>query len=101
MTHEDPPPPPMSEAMLDDEALDALFRDIGSLTQIDEVIVKHGPGMVGDAEPPTLEEARAMLDARTIRGVQIRYRHEGAHWWDTLMVTPSGVKLLRVRHDFG
>lgn len=90
----------MSEALLDEETLDALFRDIGTLTQIDEIIVKHGPGMVGDAAPPTLDEARAMLDARTVRGVQIRYRHEGAAWYDTLMPTPQGVRLLRVRHDF-
>lgn len=91
----------MSDAILDTEALDALFRDIGTLTQIDEIIVKHGPGMVGDGAQPTLQQARAMLDAGEVRGVQIRYRHEGAAWFDTLMPTPRGVRLLRVRHEFG
>lgn len=98
--NDDPPPPPMSEATLDAAALDALLRDIGALVSLDEIIVKDGPGRVDDARVIGFEDAARMLRERSVRAVQFRYRHEGARWWDTLMTTPGGHRLVRVRHDF-
>jgi hypothetical protein len=99
----DPPPPPMSDAVLDGAALSALFRDIGELAEVDEVIVKRGPGRVGDGAGVSLDEAQRLIEEGSVRGVQVRYRlkdQPGVHWWDTLMPTAGGVRLVRVRHEF-
>lgn len=92
--------PPMNDAVLDEEQLKALFRDLRALAQVDEIIVKDRPGMVEDAQRVTLDEAERMLSERSVRGVQVRYRHGGAHWFDTLMPVDSGVRLVRIRHEF-
>lgn len=102
MSHDehDIPLPPMNEALLDDAQLDALFGDIAALTEIDEILIKSGPGRVNDALRPTLADARELLRSDGVLAVQIRYRHENAHWWDTLMRAGDKVRLVRVRHDF-
>jgi len=96
----DEAPPPMREAVLDADGLAALLRDIAAFGAVDEIIVKTGPGMVVPGDAPALAEVHILLAERRVRGVQIRYRHDGAHWWDTLLVTAEGVRLVRVRHDF-
>lgn len=98
---DDDAPPPMREALLDADGLAVLLRDIAAFGTIDEIVVKSGPGRVGDTTAPALEDVEALLATRQIRGVQIRYRHDGAQWWDTLLIVPNGVRLVRVRHDFG
>lgn len=101
MTNEpDPPPPPMSEAMLDEQSLAALFNDIAELATVDEILLKAGPGRVDEGDSCSLDEAHRLIRDGEVRGVQIRYRHSGSHWWDTLMRTPDGVRLVRVKHDF-
>ncbi|MGP1346134.1 MAG: hypothetical protein ACTS3F_05625 [Phycisphaerales bacterium] len=101
MNHDDDAPlPPMSQAILDEAQLDALFADIAQLAHIDEIIIKSGPGRVNDDQRHSLDEARQLLRSGQARGVQIRYRHNHAHWWDALMQTPQGTQLTRIRHDF-
>jgi hypothetical protein len=31
----------------------------------------------------SLAQARELLAARAVRGLQLRYRYDGAEWWDT------------------
>jgi hypothetical protein len=95
----EPPLPELRTGLLDDASAGALFRDIAALTQVDEVIVKHIPGRIQQAQPVTLEQALRLLLAAEVRAVQIRYRHDGACWLDTLMRSPEGLRLVRVRHD--
>jgi len=102
---DDAPLPDLADALLDDDALDALLRDLAALATIDEIILKRGPRRVDDADvdsPVALAEVANLLRAGSVRGVQIRYRHDGARWWDTLMVAPPGsaarVRLVRIRH---
>lgn len=92
--------PEMRTGLLDDEGVQALFRDIGALAQVDEIIVKDRPGRVDDGRQFALEDVARLILAREVRGVQIRYRHDGVCWWDTLMCVPEGVKLVRIRHEF-
>lgn len=94
------PMPEVRTGALDDAGVAALFADIRALTEVDEVIIKDRPGRVQDAQGVTLEEAERLVLLGEVRGVQIRYRHDGAHWWDTLMCGPDGVRLVRVRHEF-
>lgn len=92
--------PPMNDALLDDSALADLFRDVQHLAQLDEIIIKTGPGHVNDQQSVSLEEAQRLLTEKSVRGVQLRYRHQNTTWWDTLMPTPNGVRLVRIKHDF-
>lgn len=91
--------PEMSDAVLDDEQLAALFRDLRQFVEVDEIILKTGPGRADDQQQPTLNEAESLLAERLVRGVQIRYRYDDAHWMDTLMPVAEGVRIVRIRHD--
>ena len=82
----------LTTADLDPEVLSALFSDLATLVEIDEVLIK------GDATAYAgvtgLAEAQRALAAGA-RGIQIRYRWAGNGWLDTLMRNPSGVRLVR------
>ena len=95
--------PELLQSVLGPEELDALFRDIGTLTQVLEVIPKYGPRDYApeSASALTLDAARDLLSSGAVRGLQIRYIHEDAQWWDTLLRTPEGVRIVRIRHDPG
>jgi hypothetical protein len=95
--------PPVHEALLDLRTVDQLFADIATTTELLSVTMKGGathrasPLVAGSADE--LERARRALLAGEIRGVQIRYLHDGKEWWDTLMLTREGVKLIRIDHQ--
>ncbi len=91
--------PQLHETILDDATVDQLFSDVAELTQLIEVIPKTtGRGYVGEHSIP-LDQAREMLRNRDCRAIQLRYVHEGAQWWDTLMPSPKGTRIVRIRHD--
>jgi hypothetical protein len=105
------PPPPADEAplklpdlnltLLDEAQVGQLLRDIELCAQITEVIPKYAArGHVPDTAAITLAEARGLLAARAVRGLQLRYRYEDADWWDTIMVVGDQFRLVRIRHDF-
>jgi hypothetical protein len=93
------PLPTLQHQILDDATLHRLRDDLLQLAQLIEVKTR-------DADSPTfadlwsaISDAFAKLAAGRTRGVQIRYRHEGQTWWDTLMPTAAGVRLTRVCVD--
>ncbi|MBN8525373.1 MAG: hypothetical protein J0M02_08565 [Planctomycetes bacterium] len=88
------PLPRLTAAELDPATLDALFADLEACTEVDQVLIKGGAGRNADAVA-TLAVARAALAAGA-RGVQIRYRWRDGWWFDTLMRTPTGVRLVRM-----
>jgi hypothetical protein len=95
------PLPELRSATLDLAEVERLLNDIELCTELTEIIPKHGPQdhVPADARL-TLADARAMLRARTVRGLQLRYRHADADWWDTLMLTGDTFRLVRIRHEF-
>ncbi len=96
-----PPLPGLNQALLDWPGVEALLRDIGACTEVTEIIPKAAAqGYVTENAVLTLDDARRLLAERTVRGLQIRYRYDGADWWDTLMVLPEGWRLVRIRHQF-
>lgn len=99
---DEPKLPDLNEAVLDAATLEQLFRDLEACVQITEIIPKLAERrMVTDQTSKlTLAQARELLLSGKARGIQIRYRYEGADWWDTLMQTPQGVRLVRIRHEF-
>lgn len=91
--------PDLHEGLLDDATLDALFADIECAAELLGVSVKGGAKTMADESVASLAHARELLRAGTVRGVQLRYQFQGAQWWDTLLRTQNGVRLVRVRHD--
>ena len=91
--------PEINEAILDTETLNQLFEDVSQFTQLIEVIVKRGARSQTPDANYSLDQARQMLDEGAAMGVQLRYSFDGAQWWDTLIRTPTGTRIVRIRHD--
>ncbi len=96
------PLPDLHQSDLDEPTLRQLFRDVADHTEILEVIPKHAAtGYVPEIAAITLAEGLSLLLEGGVRALQLRYRHDGATWWDTLMPTPDGTfRIVRIRHDF-
>jgi len=98
MTAESPSElPQVREAMLQDDEVAALIRDLRACAQVHEILVRSAPRQQPSSGTVTLDEAAQMLMERTVRGVQIRYRFDGFDWMDTLMPVAEGIKLVRIR----
>ncbi len=82
----------LTTAVLDEATLAALFADIAALTTVDEVQVKGAATAYAGAAG--LADGQRLLAAGA-RGLQIRYRWNGEAWWDTLIRTPAGIRLVR------
>lgn len=96
------PLPELLQSDIDDSTLRQLITDIGTLTEILEIIPKHAPGYVEENPAPLqLDEAYRMLSERTLRGLQLRYLHQGTTWWDTILPQPGGLfRIVRIEHNF-
>jgi hypothetical protein len=82
--------------------VEQLLADIETCAETLEILPKYtAQGRVPDAAGVTLNEARGLLATRAVRALQLRYRYEGVDWWDTVMVTSQGFRIVRIRHDFG
>ena len=78
-----------------------LLADIEACTELTEILPKFAAQQyVPDAAAVTLAQAREWLATRTVRGLQLRYRYDGADWWDTLMQDGDRYRIVRIRHDF-
>jgi hypothetical protein len=95
--------PPLQQADLDAATLEQLFFDLASGTELLDITYKGGATrMAGDphaADVLSLAAARDALVIGAVTGVQIRYRHQGREWWDTILRTPSGFRLVRISRD--
>jgi hypothetical protein len=91
--------PQLQESFLDEETLERLVRDIRELTTVDEVMLKGGAMAMTSGQSVPLPEAVELLRQGRVQGVQIRYRYDGSHWWDTLMRAPQGIRLIRIQHQ--
>lgn len=91
--------PELNEAILDTDTLNQLFEDISRCTHLIEVIVKQGPRSQTPDATHTLDDAKKMLEDGSVMGVQLRYSYDDGQWWDTLIRTQAGVRIVRIRHD--
>lgn len=95
------PLPDLLQSDIDEPTLAQLITDVGSLTELHEVIPKYGPGYVGEPAPLQLDEAYRGLVDGTLKGLQLRYRHDGKTWWDTIMPMPENrFRIVRIEHQF-
>jgi hypothetical protein len=89
--------PEMVPAVLDAVAVERLFSELAFETSVLGILVKGGQSERARAEAPTLRTARDVLLAGEAEGVQIRFVHRGVELWDTVLRTPGGFRLVRVR----
>jgi hypothetical protein len=89
--------PALQDALLDGDTLEALFRDLGGLVELQEILLKGASRSHALEHAASLEEARTALSQGAVIGVQIRYRYQGSDWWDTLLRTPQGIRLVRIQ----
>lgn len=92
--------PPLQQTVLDPATVAALFADLSACAEVTSVTTR-APGRTAGAAPTTLslEAAREGLLSGGLRTVQIRYRHGGQTWCDTLLATPVGVRLVRISEE--
>lgn len=92
--------PTVHAGELDSEALDALFADVSTVASLLAVVVKRGRVAEPPSLPAALANARDQLLSGTARAIQLRYRHEGREWWDTISaMTPERWRVVRIGHD--
>lgn len=87
------------EAFIDPGTLQQLFVDLAGCAQVLAVLAKGGGTDRAHGGTMSLQEGKEMFMSKRVRGLQIRYRYEGAEWWDTLMHTPGGVKIVRIEQE--
>jgi hypothetical protein len=87
----------LAQAELDAATLDTLERDLTTLTTVLDVQVKGAAATYAVGTGTALAEALAALRVGAVRGVQVRYAYQQEVWWDTLLRTPAGVRLVRMR----
>lgn len=95
------PQVPLHQALLDDATVGQLFFDIAHAATLIAVLQK-GPASrrvdAASSSPDALEAAHRAFTAREIGSVQLRYQFGGEEWWDTLLHTEQGVRLIRISH---
>jgi hypothetical protein len=96
------PLPDLHQSELDLDTLRQLFDDVKNHTELLEVIPKYSAaGYVPEIASITLAEGLDLLLGEGLRALQLRYRHDGSTWWDTLMPTPNQTfRIVRIQHDF-
>jgi hypothetical protein len=96
------PLPPIHQAVLDATMLDQLFFDIEHGAEFLGAVTKGARNAFAAAGPgvalTSVADARAALLSGANVGVQLRYRFAEEEWWDTLLCTPAGVRLVRISH---
>jgi hypothetical protein len=94
--------PPLHVAEIDPDKLRELFADVEALGERLEIVLKRTPeDHVERAPCVSLAEAQEQLLSGTALGAQLRYSYKGADWWDTLLRTPNGFRLVRIQHRLG
>ena len=94
---DEPPLPPMHEATLSADEVRALFDDIAGVATVLGHNVKGRATTRATEVPGTLRDASALLLSGDVLGLQVRYRHDGREWWDTLLaLSPGGFRLVRI-----
>jgi rhamnogalacturonyl hydrolase YesR len=93
--------PELHGATLRMDQVHDLLDDIAACTELLKILPKYAvTERVPDRAALTLDQAAELLRSRAVRGLQLRYRYEGAVWCDTLMQANEGYRIVRIRHDF-
>lgn len=89
--------PELEEGLLDEATLRQLCRDIQGFAQLDQVLGKGGARSRAPDGSLPLDQALEDLTSGRLMGLQLRYRYQGAGWFDTILRTPAGFKVVRMK----
>jgi hypothetical protein len=99
MIDERTPLPALGTAELTSEALLEVVSDIELLSEVLLVQCKFGRAQqIDPAAQPGFRDAISQLLSGAVVGLQVRYRHAGHEYWDTIMRTGSGYRIVRIDH---
>lgn len=90
----------LPEVFADDLSADRLgevIRDIELCAEVLDVRLKRRASERADDEALSLRDAMQLLVEGDALGLQVRYVHGGAEWWDTVLRAGGGYRLIRVR----
>lgn len=90
--------PQVQEGELNEEEVTKYLSDVSGGAQRVTVRVKDSARAQMRALDKLAELHRLVLQKK-VWGAQIRYEFEDAEWTDTLIVTQSGTRIVRVRHQ--
>ena len=93
-----PPIPEMREMVFDEEQVASFMDDLKNLTQIESIQTKGGKSLHADESQINLDDAFTALKKGEIRGIQIRYRHNGFDWTDSVFIVANDYKIIRCQH---
>jgi hypothetical protein len=88
--------PELQDVLLSWQTVDQLFFDLSVQAHVQDILVKARDQAFAQPAPSDLAAARAAL--RHGLAVQIRYRHAGMDWCDSLICVPAGVRRVRIGH---
>lgn len=89
--------PPIQQADLSTDDVRALLDDVVAGATLLGHGIKGGERTCATDAAGTLADDGALLLQGAVVGLQIRYRHDGREWWDTLMARPDGrFRLVRI-----
>ena len=89
---------PVLEADLPAPLVAELFAELENAAQIHEIRVQsRRERLSSELARSRLAELRSALVDGTLSGLQIRYRHDGSDWIDTLLRRPQAIRLIRTR----
>ena len=91
--------PELHQADLDDATFEQLYVDLSMLTEVVEVRVKGASRTYAEDHVTSLDEGFELLRAGQARGLQVSYVYDHAQWQDTLIRTPTSIRVVRIRHD--
>jgi hypothetical protein len=90
--------PPLHQAVLDAATLAAYFADLAQCAEALQVHARlTGAERGAPPVPMSLGEACDALRGGTAKALQVRYRYQGAVWFDTLLGSPEGVRIVRMQ----
>lgn len=88
------PLPDVLEATWDRETIDAFFSDLEQGAVVKHVQVR-ATGVGPRDAAVTLQQAKQLLDDGAAQAIQIHYEFDGQAWCDTLIVSPTNVRVIR------
>ncbi len=90
------PLPALQQHVLNEETLNSLVQDLSALATILEVRAKGESRRHANAGAFTFADAVGSLLDGKLRGVQVHYLYDQREWSDTLIASPTGIRLTRI-----
>lgn len=89
--------PDMCQSLLDSASLEALFDDYQKAADVHEIRARSSSRALNTEVVSDLIQALSLLQQKATFGLQVFYRFDGHEWTDTLIPSPQGVRIVRIK----